>query len=454
VGPNYNMPMMAEPRAKVAFNSLERASGLMDGASPVERALITALKARYPQATALDPSNEGPVLEAYATAMRSVASQFPHDSDVQTMYAESLMNINAWKLWTQDGKPAPGTEEIVRTLEAVLARDPSHPGANHYYVHVLEASPHPEKALAAANRLRGMMPAAGHLEHMPAHVLQRVGRYEEAAEANRKAVAADRTYLSKTQPPDYYAMYVAHNFQFLAYATAMEGRRAETLESVRQLRAAFPEDVMLSMPGVDWYGAEPYLAMVRFGLWDELLTESRPNPALKMLTGGYLFARATALAARDRVDEAKQTLAELETVRASLPADATAGLNSASDVLAVAALLARSRIELAAHEQEAGITTLTAAVAQEDKLMYDEPSDWFFPVRHLLGAELLTAGRNEQAEAVYREDLRRNPDNGWALFGLAQALRAQKKIDAASAVEAKFHQAWKNSDITLRASAL
>jgi tetratricopeptide (TPR) repeat protein len=454
VGPNYNMPMMAEPRAKLAFDSLERASGLLDGASPVERALVNALKARYPQPTALDPSNEGPVLEGYATAMRSVARQFPRDCDVQTMYAESLMNINAWKLWTQDGKPAPGTDEIVRTLEAVLAREPSHPGANHYYVHALEASPHPEKALAAANRLHGLMPAAGHLEHMPAHILQRVGRYEEAAQANRNGVAADRTYLGKTQPLDYYAMYVAHNFEFLAYAAAMEGRRAETLESMRQLRAAFPQDAMLAMPGVDWYGAEPYLAMVRFGLWDELLAEPPPNPALQALTGGYLFARATALAAKDRVDEAKQNLAELEKVRAALPADATAGLNSASDVLALAALLARSRIELAEHNQEAGIVTLSAAVTQEDKLMYDEPSDWFFPARHLLGAELLKAGRGAQAEAVYREDLRRNPDNGWALFGLAQALRAQKKTAAASAIEAKFRDAWKNSDFTLQASAL
>jgi tetratricopeptide (TPR) repeat protein len=453
VGPNYNMPMMAEPRAKVAFESLERATSLLDNASPQERALIIALKARYPHPTALDPSNVGPVLESYANAMRGVAKQFPVDSDIQTMFAESLMNTNAWKLWAADGTAARGTDEIVRTLETVLARDPSHPGANHYYVHALEASPHPDKAVAAANRLRGMMPAAGHLEHMPAHIMQRVGRYEEAAEANRKGAAADLSYIGKTKPLDYYAMYLAHNFQFLAYSAAMEGRRAEALDAMKQLRVNYPEEAMLAMPGTDWYGVEPYLVMVRFGLWDEILAEPRPNPALQALTGGYLFARATALAAKGRTAEARQALAELEAIRASLPADATAGLNSASDVLALAASVGTAQIQIAEHQRGAAIATLAAAVAQEDKLMYDEPADWFFPVRHLLGAEFMKAGQFAQAEAVYREDLRRNPNNGWSLFGLAQALRGQHKAAEATAIDAKFHEAWKRSDITLTVTA-
>jgi tetratricopeptide (TPR) repeat protein len=454
VGPNYNMPMMAEARARVAYDSLARAQSLLEGASAPERALIGALKARYPQPTALDPSNEGPVLQAYSKAMQGVAAQFPRDDDIQTMYAESLMNLNAWKLWSSDGKPAPGTEEIVRTLETVMARNPAHPGANHYYVHAIEASPHPEKAVAAAERLRGMMPAAGHLEHMPAHIMQRVGRYEDAAEANRRGAAADQTYLSKTKPLDYYGMYVAHNYQFLAYSTAMEGRRAETLEAMKQMRAAFPEDAMLAMPGLDWYGAESYLAMVRFGLWDQILAEPRPNPALKALTGGYLFASVTALAARNRIAEAAQRLDELNAVRAGLPADATAGYNAAADVLGVAALIARSQIERAQQHPDAAVATLTEAVALEDRLGYDEPADWFFPVRHLLGAELVKAGDNQLAESVYREDLRRNPNNGWSLFGLSQALRAQGKSGEAAATDALFHEAWKHADVTLTASAL
>jgi hypothetical protein len=281
-----------------------------------------------------------------------------------------------------------------------------------------------------------------------------VGRYEDAAEANRLAAAAAEFYLRKTQPLDYYPMYVAHNFQFLAYATAMEGRKAETLEAVRQLRSVFPEQVMLAMPGTDWYGAELALARVRFGMWDEILAEPPPNPALKALTGGYLFARAMALAAKDRAREARQSLQELDRLRVSLLGEATAGLNSAADVLALAFTIARSRIELAEHRQDAAIATLTAAVAQEDRLSYDEPADWFFPVRHLLGAQLLKAGRNEQARAVYLEDLRRNPDNGCSLFGLAQALRAERRSEEAAQVDAKFARAWKRADVRLTASAM
>jgi tetratricopeptide (TPR) repeat protein len=452
VGPNYNMPMMAEPRAKVAFESLQQATTLFDHASPEERALINALKARYPNPRALDPSNEGPVLTAYADAMRDAARQFPKDDDIQTMYAESLMNTNAWKLWSLDGKAAAGTAEIVRTLELVLSRDPSHPGANHYYVHATEASPHPEKAIAAAERLRGMMPAAGHLEHMPSHTMQRVGRYEDAAEANRKGAAADKIYLSKTRPPDYYAMYVAHNFQFLGYATAMQGRKAETLSTMRELKSVFPEEAMLAMPGTDWYGSERYLSMVRFGQWDEILAEPAPNPSLQALTAGFLYAKIAALGARGRIAEAKQAQKELESVRTSLPPDAAAGLNVASDVLALAASLATAQVQLAEHQDRDAIVTLTAAVAQEDKLAYDEPADWFIPVRHMLGAQLIKVGEFARAETVYRQDLARNPNNGWSLFGLAQALRRQGKTSEATVVDAQFAAAWKQADVTLTAS--
>jgi tetratricopeptide (TPR) repeat protein len=384
--------------------------------------------------------------------MRDVARQYPNDDDIQTMYAESLMNTNAWKLWTTDGKAAPGTEEIVKTLETVLARNPSHPGANHYYIHATEASPHPEKAVAAAERLPGMMPAAGHLEHMPSHTMQRVGRYEDAAEANRKGAAADRIYLSKTQPPDYYAMYVAHNYQFLGYATAMQGRKAETLAAMTQLKAVFSEDAMLAMPGTDWFGSERYLALVRFGLWDEILSEAAPNPSLRALTGGYLYARIAALAARGRIAEARQAQSELESTRTSLPAAATAGLNQASDVLALASSLATAQLQMAERKDHDAIVTLAAAVAQEDKLAYDEPADWFIPVRHMLGAELIKTGRFAQAESVYRQDLNRNPSNGWSLFGLALALRQQGKSSEAAAVEEQFAAAWKKADVTLTAS--
>jgi tetratricopeptide (TPR) repeat protein len=299
-----------------------------------------------------------------------------------------------------------------------------------------------------------MMPAAGHLEHMPSHIMQRVGRYEDAAEANRKGAVADKAYLGRTAPLDYYPMYVAHNFQFLAYSTAMEGRREETLYAMKQMRVVFTDKTMLSMPGADWLGAEPYLVFVRFGMWDEMLAEPKPNPELKGLTGGYLYGRATALAAKGRVEEARAALAELDALRAALAPDAPAAYNLAKDVLGLAAELGKAHVQLALKDRAAAIATLTGAVALEDKLSYDEPADWFFPVRHLLGAELIRAGRNAEAEAVYREDLRRNPGNGWSLFGLAQSLRAQGKAREADTTDAKFRAAWQHADVKLTASAM
>jgi tetratricopeptide (TPR) repeat protein len=453
VGPNYNLPLMLEPRAKVAFEAVQLAQQNSAHATPVELALIDAVARRYPDAQPIDPSNSAPVLAAYAEAMKNVAKQFREDLDVQTLYAEALMNITPWKLWSPDGKPSPGTEEIQKTLEFVMSRDPLHPGANHYYIHTVEASPHPEKAVASAERLRGMMPAAGHLEHMPAHILQRVGRYEEAAEANRKGAESDELYLKMTQPLDYYTMYTGHNYQFLAYSAAMEGRRKETLEAVRNSRRVIGDEMLLAMPGFDWYLAEEYAAMVRFGLWDEMLAKTAPNPKLQSLTGGYLYGKGVALASKGQLDEAKATLAELEKLVAGVPADATSGFNTTKDVLGVAVAIVKARIASAEHHPDEAIAQLHEAVAREDKLAYDEPRDWFFPVRHLLGAQLMAANRAREAETVYREDLVHNPANGWSLYGVSAALKAQKKAEEAARVEAQLRDAWKNADTELTASA-
>jgi tetratricopeptide (TPR) repeat protein len=451
LGPNYNMPLMAEPRARAGWEALGKAMENVRQVTPVEQRLIWALRKRFNGAKPLDPSNSAPLLHAYVTEMKEVARLFPDDMDVQTMLAEGLMNTNPWKLWTADGTPGPGTPEILATLKKVLARDPGHPGANHYWIHAVEASRSPERAVASAEVLVGMMPAAGHLEHMPAHIFQRVGRYEDSAEANRKGAAADVAYLGLTAPPDYYPMYLIHNYQFLAYSAAMAGRAVETIDALKQARAAVPEAMLLGMPGLDWGIGYLYDGMIRFGRWDDVLAEPSPNPKLAGLTIAWLQARATALAAKGRVAEAKALLPDLDKAIAAVPADATQGMNSARPLYEIGALKAKSRIALAEGRRDAAIAALREAATKEDRLAYNEPSDEFFPVRHLLGAVLLEAKRPAEAEAVYREDLKRNPANGWALHGLAQALEAQGK--KADAERARFHEAWRHSDTELTASA-
>jgi tetratricopeptide (TPR) repeat protein len=453
VGPNYNMPAMAEPRARVAWEALRAAQDSAPRASAVEQALIGALAARYPSAQPLGAANLDAVLRGYAAAMRAVAARFPDDLDVQTLCAESEMNLHAWKLWSADGQPVAGTRDIQARLESVLRRDPNHPGANHYYIHVMEASPEAGKAVASAERLRGMMPAAGHVEHMPAHIMQRVGRYEEAAQANRLGVAADNAYFAATAGPDYYAMYLAHNYAFLAFSTAMEGRKAETLAAVQSVVQTVPVDMMLAMGDSGWSLSQQYAALVRFGLWDELIALQAPDARAQGLTAGYLFGRGVALAARGRIEDAQDALARLHALGVAAAPDAQAGFNSLHDVLGIAEPIVAARIAASQQRSDEAIAQLERAVAAEERLAYNEPSDWFFPARHLLGQQLLIAGRASEAERVYRQDLRRNPHNGWALYGLAAALRRQGRSASAARVTHEFEAAWKHADVRLPASA-
>ena len=454
VGPNYNLPFLSAERAKIAFQALRLAHENALRTTPVEQALITALGERCPNDRPLDSQSTIPILSAYAEAMKSVAERFPLDLDVQTWYAESLMNLHAWKLWRADGTPAAGTEQIIAILQAVLARDPRHIGANHYLVHAVEAAPHPEIGLSAAARLQNLAPAAGHLVHMPAHIYQRLGRYEDAAQANRNGAQDDAAYTTRTRALDYYpAMYSAHNYQFLAYSAAMEGRKAETVAATDSSRKVVSDEMLLEMPGTDWYVAESYVGRVRFGMWDEMLALPPPNPKLVGLTGGFLFGRGVALAATGHVDEARVILGDLQKLAASVPADASAGQNTVKDVLAIAIPILEGRIAGAEHRSSEALSLMRKAVAAEDRLAYDEPKDWLFPARHLLGAELLRAGKAAEAEQVYREDLRQNPANGWSLYGLSTALKAQGKTAESIRITRLFDDAWKHSDIMLAASA-
>jgi len=453
LGPNYNMPMMSSARARVGWEAVRKAEANARRTTPVERALIAAVAKRYAQTSEVDPSNSKPLLTAYVDAIRKVAERYPNDLDVQTMYAEGLMNTNPWKLWNADGTENPGTRQILDRLRYVLKRDPKHPGANHYYIHAVEASQHPEQAVASAEVLTGMMPAAGHLEHMPAHILQRVGRYEEAAEANRKGAAADLAYLKETAPPDYYPMYLIHNFQFLGSSAGMEGRRAETIQALRQARESMPDAMLLAMPGFDWSAGFLYDGLVKFGMWDDVLKEPAPNEKLPGATIHYLQARAEALAATKRFDEAAAELAKADRLIAAVPAEATEGNNAAKPLYDIGQLKARARLASAQGKRDEAVALLTQAVGLEDKLAYNEPSDMIFPTRHLLGAELIASGRAAEAEAVFREDLKDHPNNGWSFYGLSQALAAQKKDAEAAQLRKQFEQAWGKADVKLTAAA-
>ncbi|HEY8040739.1 MAG TPA: hypothetical protein VIF15_13130 [Polyangiaceae bacterium] len=451
MGPNYNVPMLPD-KARAAWDALERARSLAPNATPVEQALVEALTHRYKGPEPVDPAAMGPFNTAYADAMRAVATRFKDDDDVQVLFAESLMDVSPWKLWSLDGAPAPGTEEIVSTLEQVLARNPAHPGANHYCIHAIEASQHPERALPCAQRLPELMPGAGHVIHMPAHVYQRIGRYADASAANEKAVAVDLAYLKKTTPPGYYPMYLGHNYGFLSFSTSMEGRSVDSLAAARATAKALPPGMIDMMPGMDFFYAEPLLDEVRFGKWDDLLAEPRPDAKYMVLTAFWLHGQGMAHAARHKLQAAHGDLDALKKLADAAPATLTAGQNAAKDVFLLAAVILEARLATVERRNNA-LGLWSDAVARADKLAYSEPDDWFYPVRHLQGAALLAAGKPKEAEAVYREDLRRHPHNGWALFGLWKALVAEKRPRDAADAKAEFDTAWSRADIKLQASA-
>jgi len=453
LGPNYNVPMLAD-RAQAAWDALQAARERASRARPVEQALITALATRHQGPQPLEPPGQQPLNEAFAGAMREVAKGHPDDDDVQVIFAESLMDVNPWQLWTLDGKPAPGTEEIVATLERVLSRNSLHPGANHYFIHAVEASTSPERAVASAERLPALMPAAGHIVHMPAHIFQRVGRYADASEANRRAIRADEAYLARTRAPGYYPMYLGHNHGFLAYSASMLGRSEESLRAARAATRALPPEMLDMMPGMDFFASEPLLVMVRFGKWKELLAEPRPPAKYPTLTGLWLHAQGMALASTGKTRQAEATMRELRALATQLPPDLLAGHTPSPAICRLGADAIEARIAERARRWKPAIAAWQRTVVQEDGFAYDEPADWFYPMRHYLGAALLEARKPKEAEAVYREDLRRNPNNGWALYGLASSLAAQARKDEAAAARERFEAAWKEADIKLTRTAL
>jgi tetratricopeptide (TPR) repeat protein len=451
-GPHINFPLVPPDKAQTAWDALTRAERLAPRASERERALIGALSHRYanPQ-----PEDRRPLDEAYAAAMRQVWKAHPVDPDIATLFAESMMDLRPWDLWTQQGRPQPGTEEIVATLERAMQLDPRHPGANHLYIHAVEASPHPERGLVAADRLRDLVPGASHLVHMPAHIYARVGRWDQAADANARARIADSAYRAANPRPGFYAMYMAHNDHFFSYAAMNQGRSREALQAAREMAAQVPPDFLRDYaPIVDGYMAFVPEALMRFGRWDQVLATPEPAANLPLARALWRYTRAVSLTALGRTGEARRERAEFQRAVVAVPKGWTFGNNTAVDVLAIAAGSLDGEMAAQRGRFDEAIKRLRQAVRVEDGLRYDEPPDWMQPVRHTLGAVLLRAGRYAEAEQVYREDLARYPENGWSLYGLGRALRLQKKDAEAAPVEARFKRAWSQADFQLGSTCL
>jgi tetratricopeptide (TPR) repeat protein len=444
-GPHINFPVVPPDKAAVAWTALVQAKRLAPRCSPLEQALIKALETRYanPQ-----PDDRSSLDAAYTSAMREVWHDYPQNADVGTLFAEAAMDLHPWDFWT-NGAPQPWTPEIIETLETALRLDPTNPGANHFYIHVMEASPAPAKALAEANRLRTLVPDASHMVHMPAHIYSRVGQWDAAADASHSAIKADVLYRTAYPRPGFYAMYMAHNEHFLTWVCMMQGRSTEALASAHGMLNQIPDEFLQNYAFI----ADGYMAIVpetqmRFGRWNDILNEPEPAGQLFLARALWRYTRVTALTAQGRPAEAAAEREAFAKAVAAVPPDRTMGNNSASDLLAIATLMLDGEIAAKTNNYEVAVVKLREAVRQQDNLRYDEPPDWIQPARHTLGAVLLRAGRPAEAEAVYREDLQKNPENGWALMGLRNALLMQGKETDAAKADARFRKAWAHADVS------
>ncbi len=442
LGPHINMDIDGDVQMKESCEAVRAGLGLRERAPAHEQAYIDAVASRCPE---YRPGE-------YQKAMRELAQRYPDDLDAATLYAESLMIPVRWKWWLPDGAPAEGMEEAVRVLEAVMRRYPDHPGANHFYIHAVEMSPSPERAIPSAQRLMGVVPAAGHLVHMPAHIWLLLGDYGLAADINEHAAERDREYMQTTGvSASAYAGYYIHNLHFVAYGRSMQGRMAEAIRAAGTIAGATASftDVMPMM--VDAFVPAPLFAFLRFQQWDQLLALKPPDPKLVASTALWHFGRAIALAAKGQLELSLQEKKGFETVRRKVPADWLWLNNKAVSILQVASAVLDARL---VGDDRAAIPHWERAVASEDALSYDEPPPWFYPLRESLGGALLRAGQPDRAEAVFREGLRLRPRNGRLLFGLMKSLEAQNKTYAAEWVRKEFEAAWKGADVTLRVADL
>jgi tetratricopeptide (TPR) repeat protein len=455
-GPHINYPLVPQPMAELAWKELTLAKQNASNASEVERALIDALSKRYayPQ-----PEDRAPLDQAYANAMREVWKRFPNDVDVGALFAEAMMDLRPWNQWTLEGQPNPGTEEIIATLDAALKLNPRHPFANHLYIHAVEASPHPERADAAADRLRKLQPGLAHNVHMPSHIDIRRGRWHEAIATNAKAVQADKRFRKATgnRPLGLFPMYAAHNQHMLAYAALMTGQSKLAMRYVREMMKDLPaEFVKENAALVESFGAVPMEVMVRFGRWDDILAEPENYPDYMPFARAFHHgARAIALAAKSNTENARKEQAIFRELVQRVPKETAVSNNTAESIVAVANHMIEGEILIAERKLDPGLEVLRAALTLEDVLKYDEPPSWMIPLRHTIGANLMAAGRFAEAEQIYRDDLKRLPENGWSLFGLSEALAAQQKDGAElEATRARFNKVWAKADVKITSSCL
>jgi tetratricopeptide (TPR) repeat protein len=442
LGPNINAAMDTAV-VREAHQTAQKAVALSDRATPRERAYAQALATRY----APTPGASRAALDsAFAAAMRDVARAYPDDADAATIFAEAMMDLSPWNYWNADGAPRPGTAELLAALEGVLKRSPNHPGACHYYIHAVEAL-YPERAVACAERLAALMPAAGHIVHMPGHIYIRVGRYNDAVEANVHAVHADETYIADQRPQGIYPLaYYPHNYHFMAFAATMAGRGAQAVQAARGVVRNVPLDVAAAVPELQLLVPFSHLTLASFGRWDDVLAEPAPPASLRFPTAMVYYARGVALAAKGRMTEAGTALDSLRAIAAAVT------VSPHREVLQIATHALLGEIHVRRGLTDDALRHFRAAMAIEDGLSYMEPPYWHYPIRHSLGAALLAARRPTEAETVYREDLKRFPENGWSLFGLRQSLLAQGKSAEAAEVALRLEKAWSRADVRLTGS--
>lgn len=447
LGPNYNLDVTPE-NEKAAYESIQKAIQLSRSAPQQEKDYIKALSVRYSN----DPRPDIKAMDrAYATAMKQLSQKYADDLDAATLHADSMMLLRPWKLWTKDGKPQEGTDEIVTVLESVMKRNPDHVGANHLYIHAVEASNHPERALEASARLPGLAPSAGHLVHMPSHIYQRVGDYEAAGNSNVAAIESDEDYFRVMKPPAgaYSMMYYPHNIHFLAVARSMEGRSSEAYQAARKL-VTYVAPHVAHMPPLEGFMPAEDMVLVRFGQWDDILRSPERDKSMPTTHALWRFARGMAMVAKDNPAMAKREYEQFVAETKAIPRDAGFSMfNSAHQVLSIADKVLEAKLALANNQTSTAIELLEEAVKQEDALNYTEPPDWIIPCREMLGGVLLRAGRPADAERIFRKDLQYNPRSGRSLFGLMESLKTQGKTWDVMLVEQQLDASWKKADVKL-----